>query len=233
MWQKMIRGTIVGAAVGAAALAVPAMATAAPVSEMNCAKVSTPTSTNGWGNTLVDEKGQAGKYSTDNVSDSDGSLEFTTTAQMPRQASYHTAGKLPLTDVAKKPLTFEKKGGNANWQLRVTGADTGESSGFATLVWNAPTDGKQTDATKSDQWWATRDLPGIKRGTTASFDKLVAAANSSGHKAVVDDYGISSQPNEKTGKVNVDNVSFNGCTTNFAAKGGSGAFGSVELPSLP
>ncbi|MFV3112703.1 hypothetical protein ACNI4G_01545, partial [Gordonia amicalis] len=29
-------------------------------------------------------------------------------------------------------------------------------------------------------------------------------------------------------KVNVDNVSFNGCTTNFAATGAGGVFGSLE-----
>ncbi|MFW0793076.1 hypothetical protein AAFP30_04620 [Gordonia sp. CPCC 205515] len=232
MRHKMIRAAVLGTAVGAAAFAVPAGASAAPVSEANCAKISTPTSKNGWGNTFPDEQGQAGKYSATNVSDSDGSLEFTTTAQTPRNASYHTAGKLPLTELAKEPLTFEKKGGNANWQIRVTGANTGESSGFTTLVWTAPQDGKQPDATKSNQWWATRDLPGVPQGTNASLDKLVAAANSSGHTTVIDDYGISSQPNEKSGKVNVDNVSFNGCTTNFAAKGGSGGNGSVELPSF-
>ncbi|NED67127.1 hypothetical protein G3I15_39985, partial [Streptomyces sp. SID10244] len=72
----------------------------------------------------------------------------------------------------------------------------------------------KADAASSNQWWATRDLPGIARGKNATLAELTAAANSANHKTVVDHYGISSQPNEKTGKVNVDNVSFNGCTTN-------------------
>ncbi|WP_408610019.1 hypothetical protein [Gordonia insulae] len=162
------------------------------------------------------------------VVDDDGSLGFTTTAETPRQASYHAAGKVPLADIANKPLTFEKTGGNANWQIRVTGADTGQSDGFATLVWSAPEGAGKADASTSNQWWATRDLPGITRGTNATLAQLIAAANTGGKKTVVDHYGISSQPNEKAGKVNVDNVSFNGCTTNFAATGAGGAFGSLE-----
>ncbi|MYR07617.1 hypothetical protein GTV32_15465 [Gordonia sp. SID5947] len=229
MRRNMIRGIVAGAAaVGAAGLAVPAVATAAPVNAMNCAKVATPTSPNGWGNTFPDERGQAGKVTATKVVDDDGSLEFMTTEQMPRQASYHAAGKLPLVDVAKNPLSFEKSAGNANWQIRVTGANVNSADGFATLVWSAPAGAGKEDASKSNQWWATRDLPGIPKGQNATLEKLTEAANSDSHKTVVDHYGISSQPNDKTGKVNVDNVSFNGCTTNFAATGGAGAFGSLD-----
>ncbi|MBD1320388.1 hypothetical protein [Gordonia hankookensis] len=228
MRRNVIRGIVVGAALGAASLAFPTMATAAPVSDMNCAKTSTPTSANGWGNTFSDEQGQAGKVTATKVVDTDGSLEFMTTADKPREASYHAAGQLPLADAAKKPLTFEKSAGNANWQIRVTGANTGANDGFATFVWSAPAAAGKADAASSNQWWATRDLPGIARGKNATLAELTAAANSANHKTVVDHYGISSQPNEKTGKVNVDNVSFNGCTTNFAATGASGAFGSLD-----
>ncbi|MFW0786359.1 hypothetical protein AAFP35_17785 [Gordonia sp. CPCC 206044] len=204
------------------------MAGAAPVSPTNCAKVATPTSGNGWGNTFTDEAGQAGKVTATNVVDKDGSLEFMTTPEKPRGASYHAAGQLPLTDVAKKPLTFEKTTGNANWQIRVTGANVNSSDGFATFVWSAPDAAGKENAAASNQWWATRDLPGIPRGTNATLEKLTDAANSENHKTVVDHYGISSQPSGKTGKVNVDNVSFNGCTTNFAATGAAGAFGSLD-----
>ncbi|WP_413466984.1 hypothetical protein [Gordonia sp. WA4-43] len=228
MRRNLIRVTTAGATLGVAALIAPAVATAAPVSEANCATVSTPANPAGWGNTFGDERGQAGKVTATNVVDQDGSLEFVTTEQTPRQASYKSAGQLKLTEAITKPLTFNKSDGQANWQLRVTGANTGESNGFATLVWTASAGAGKADAGGSDQWWSTRDLGTIKRGTNATLDDLVKAANSEGHTTVVDHYGISSQPNEKTGKVNVDNVSFNGCTTNFAASGAGGAFGSLE-----
>ncbi|VTR08836.1 Uncharacterised protein [Gordonia terrae] len=225
MRRNLIRVTTAGAALGVAALIAPAVATAAPVSEANCAKTSTPANPAGWGNTFGDERGQAGKVTATNVVDQDGSLEFVTTEQTPRQASYHSAGQLKLVDAATKPLSFEKSDGQANWQIRVTGANTGQADGFATLVWSAPAGAGKQDAADSDQWWATRDLGDIKKGTNATLDDLVEAA---GGNTVVDHYGISSQPNEKAGKVNVDNVSFNGCTTNFAASGAGGAFGSLE-----
>ncbi len=41
-----------------------------------------------------------------------------------------------------KALTFEKSAGQANWQIRVTGANVaGSSDGFLTLVWTAPEGG--------------------------------------------------------------------------------------------
>ncbi|WP_040536799.1 hypothetical protein [Gordonia namibiensis] len=225
MKRNLIRATTVGAALGIAGLIAPGVANAAPVDENNCAKVSTPGNTAGWGNEFSDEEGQAGKYSDVNVNDEDGSLQFVTTATTPRQASYHAAGQLPLADVAKKPLTFHKSAGQANWQIRVTGAETGQGNGFATLVWAAPEGKTLADATDSDQWWATRNLPGIPRAQTATLAQLIQAA---GDDAVVDHYGISSQPTDSTGTVNIDNVSFNGCTTNFKATDDAGGFGSLE-----
>ncbi|WP_232718332.1 hypothetical protein [Gordonia metallireducens] len=227
MKRNLIRATTVGAALGVAGLIAPAGAIAAPVDENNCAKVSTPGNPAGWGNTFSDEQGQAGKYSdvNVNVNDEDGSLRFETTATTPRQASYHSAGQLPLADVAKQPLTFHKSEGQANWQIRVTGAETGSEDGFATLVWTAPEGKVQADPAGSNQWYATRDLPGIPKFSNATLDKIIEAA---GEKAVVNHYGISSQPAGNTGTVNVDNVSFNGCTTNFKATDDAGGFGSLE-----
>lgn len=225
---------IVGALIGAtsmAGMAVSGVATAAPVSPTNCAKTATPSAPNGWGNSFSDERGQAGKIVATNVVDQDGSLQFTTTTDMRRQASYHSAGNLPLTALAGKPLTFEKSTGNANWQIRVTGANTGQGNGFATLVWSAPDGAGKQDAASSNKWWATRDLGSLKSGQTGTLAQLTAAANSGGKTTVVEHYGISSQPNGGTGKVNVDNVTFNGCTTNFAVKGGNGSLG-IELPGM-
>lgn len=233
MKRNLIRVTTIGAALGIAGLIAPAGANAAPVSEANCAKQSTPGNPAGWGNTFGDERGQAGKVTATQVVDEDGSLEFVTTEQTPRQASYRGAGRLPLADLvtSSKALTFEKSAGQANWQIRVTGANTGAGDGFLTLVWTAPEGaGKTADAAASNQWWATRDLPGMPKNTKGTLADFVEAANSEGKTTVVDHYGISSQPPAATpaGKVNVDNVSFNGCTTNFAATGAGGAFGSLE-----
>lgn len=222
-----------GAMVGAATLAMPATASAAPVSETNCAKIATPTNPNGWGNSVSDEQGQAGKITATNVKDADGSLEFATSASMPRQASYHSAGSLPLSALKGANLTFEKSAGAAAWQIRVTGADTGTASGFATLVWDAPVGATLADASTSSRWWATRDLGAIKKYQNGTLEQLIDAANSDGKTATVDLYGISSQPGGTAdAKVNVDNVTFHGCTTNFAVKGGDSGLGSVEFPTF-
>lgn len=231
MKRNLIRATTVGAALGVAGLIAPAGANAAPVDENNCAKVSTPGNPAGWGNSFPDEVGWAGKHSATKVVDNDGSLEFVTTEESDHKASYHSADGLKLADLVtnKKALTFEKTAGQANWQIRVTGANTGAGDGFLTLVWTAPDGaGKTADASSSDQWWATQALPGFARGATGTLQELLTAANSEGHTTVVNHYGISSQTDGKNGKVNVDNVSFNGCTTNFTATDAGGAFGSLE-----
>ncbi len=62
----------------------PGGANAAPVSDTNCAKVSTPGRCGRLGgNVFGDEQGQAGKLSATNVVDRDGSLELVTTEQTP------------------------------------------------------------------------------------------------------------------------------------------------------
>lgn len=232
--NRKISCTVAFAAVaGAATFAIPATASAAPVSSTNCARISTPFSPNGWGNSVPDERGQAGKITSVKAADDDGSLQLETSASKPRRASYHSAGKLPLADIADTSLSFQKSAGNANWQIRITGANTGESSGFATLVWSAPNSAGKVDAKSSDQWWSTRPLGDLPRAHNATLSELIAAANTNGKKAVVDLYGISSQPGGTAdAKVNVDEVTFNGCTTNFAvSKGGNGSLG-FELPSF-
>lgn len=243
MKRAILRATTAVAAVSAAALFFPSVASAAPVPADNCATISTGDDANGWGNPFPEEL--AGKHSATNVAgaDTDGSLEFVTNNSIARQASYHSGGGAPLADVIDKGLTFDKSAGNANWQIRVNKAATGnqEEDGFATLVWVAPDAAGSANPANSDQWWATRALPGIPRGTTATLAVLEEAA---GPDTTVTDYGISSQPGGTGGTVNVDNVSFNGCTTNFALKspvvpevpGGdgssSGSLGGLGLTSL-
>ncbi|VFA88887.1 Uncharacterised protein [Gordonia paraffinivorans] len=108
MNRNTIRVTTVGAALGVAAIFAPAAASAAPgdwVSPTNCAKVATPSNPAGWGNTFPDEAGRAGEIVTTTVVDDDGSLEFNTTEELKRKASYHEAGGLPLAELV------DKKGG--------------------------------------------------------------------------------------------------------------------------
>ncbi|MCX2964876.1 hypothetical protein [Gordonia aquimaris] len=229
--RRFVRTATVASALGAAAMISPAVATAAPdtgsLGSNQCAQISAENQTNGWGNTAPDEQGQAGTYSATNVIDTDGSLELKTDAANKRKASYHSAGGVKLSDILGKPLTFESKGGNANWQIRSTGADTGEGNGFVTFVWSTSAeDAGQRNATTSDQWWATRDLgDNFPRGTRGTLQELSDAA---GANTVVDDYGISSQPSSVPDTVYVDNVTFNGCTTNFAKTAPSTGFGSLE-----
>ncbi|WP_267625647.1 hypothetical protein [Gordonia sputi] len=231
MNRKISCAVAVAAAAGAVSFAMPGTASAAPVSASNCARVATPSNPNGWGNTVLDEKGEAGKITSGVAGDSDGSLEFNTSASTERQASYHSAGSLPLADLNGSALTFQKSNGNANWQIRITGANTGTPTGFATLVWGAPVGAGKADATSSNQWWATRKLGNIPAAQNASLSALIAAANSDGKKAVVDLYGISSQPGGTAdAKVNVDEVTFKGCTTNFKVSGGGN--GSIEFPNF-
>ena len=231
MNRNTIRVTTVGAALGVAAIFAPAAASAAPgdwVSE-HCAPVATPGNPDGWGNPFRDEVGVAGEIVTTTVVDDDGSLELATSAQKPRRASYHEAGRLPLSELIEqgKPLTFQKSAGQANWQIRVTGANTGSGDGFMTLVWSAPAGAGTTEnALQSDRWFSSRALPGLPQGANGTLAEFAEAA---GDATVIDHYGISSQPGTSdAAKVNVDNVSFNGCTTNFKATNDGGGGGSLE-----
>lgn len=229
MNRTILRTTTAVAAVSAAALFFPAVASAAPVSQAECAEISTGNQANGWGVPFEDEAGQAGTHSQAVVEDEDGSLELKVAEGKTRAVSYHSAGQLPLDDLTGTP-TFDQTGTQANWQIRVSGAATGNSAenGFATLVNSG-----------GDQWWATRALPDLPRGQTTTLADLTEKA---GAGTVVDYYGISVEGAPDT-IANIDNVSFNGCTTNFkfvgsSEEGGSngslGGFGLASLiPGLP
>lgn len=223
MNRTLLRTTTAVAAVSAAALFFPATASAAPVSQAECAEVSTGTDANGWGvPAAFGEDGQAGTHSVTNVNDTDGSLELKVAAGKNRAVSYHSAGNLNLADLAG-PLTFDHENGPAFWQIRVRGADTGVDgeNGFATLV---SADG---GSDSEGQWFATRNLGTLAKGTPSTLANLKTAA---GVNTVVEYYGVSTEGTPGT-TANVDNVKFNGCTTNFKATGPSGedtgTFGSL------
>ncbi|PXW31619.1 UNVERIFIED_CONTAM: hypothetical protein DES50_10416 [Williamsia faeni] len=234
MNRIILRTTTAIAAVTAAALFFPSVATAAPG-----ALLSTAAKPNGWEIPFDDEKGQEAIHSADIVSDKDGSLKFETTPEAPRKRLYHTAGDVPLIDIVGKTLSFEQTGAGLSWQIRLTGADTiapESENGFATLVWDAPAGNdafRKLDATTSPLWRSTRDLPGIPKNTQKTFAELAAAA---GPDAKVTHYGIllfSANP-PAPATAHVDHVTFNGTTTNFAKQAWSDAdaFGSLSGVSL-
>ncbi len=235
MNRTILRTTTAVAAVSAAALFFPAVASAAPVSTANCAEVSTGTDANGWGVPFNDEAGQAGTHSATNVNDADGSLELKVADGKTRAVLYHSAENLPLATLAGE-LSFDHENGPAFWQIRLRGANTGVDgeNGFATLV--SADGGTATEG----QWFATRNLGTLPKGTPSTLDALKVAA---GPTAVVEYYGVSTEGVPGT-TANVDNVKFNGCTTNFKASGPSGedtgstgslgGFGLASLiPGLP
>jgi hypothetical protein len=233
MNRNLVRATTAAAAVGAAALFFPAIATAAPVSSGNCATVSSASSPNGWGNTFSDEPGQAGKHVANTAFDADGALELTTVAANStppaRSASYHSAGQLKLADLSG-PLTFKHQGTPANWQIRITKAATGTPSGFATLVYSGA---GASDVSGAEGWWSSKPLGSIAAGTPTTLDALKAAA---GPSTVIDHYGISIQTDTAGDTALIDSVTFNGCTTNFAkaapSGGDSGSLGGLGLGNL-
>lgn len=215
MKRAIFRATTAVAAVSAAALFFPAVASAAdPVPDW-CAPLSTEATPAGWGNSFLDEPNQAPVYSETNVDDTDGSLEFTTSETEKRKATYHTAG-FKLKDLAVDSLSFSQEGSPATWQIRLINADSSESNGFATLY---------ATGSNAGDWHSTRALGvstenPIAKNATATLEALIDAA---GDDAIVEHYGISLQPGGSGGIAHVDNVTFNGCTTNFAKE-------SVEVP---
>jgi hypothetical protein len=230
MNRTFVRATTAAAAVSAAALFFPAVATGAPVDATNCATVSTGTDANGWGNPFPEEAGAT--YSDTTAIDADGSLVLATEASSARKAWYHPAGGLKATDI-EGPLKFKQTEGNANWQIRVTGAATqgapASENGFATFAWASPGTTGDQNATDATNWWSTRNLPGIPKGTPSTLDALIEAA---GAGTVVTNYGVSAQPATPGETVYVDSVSFNGCTTNFKATGSAGGDSSGSLGGL-
>src|SRR5690349_4098383 len=115
MNRTILRTTTAVAAISAAALFFPAVASAAPVSQTECAEISTGNQANGWGVPFGDEAGQAGTHSQAVVQDDDGSLELKVAQGQTRSVTYHSAGQLPLNDLTGTP-SFEQTGAQANWQ---------------------------------------------------------------------------------------------------------------------
>src|SRR3546814_13829594 len=82
--NSTLRGGVVVALLGAAALTAPAIATALPSTgslgssapEASCSTLSTEATPNGWGIPFSDEKDQTASYSADNVLAKDGSLKL-------------------------------------------------------------------------------------------------------------------------------------------------------------
>lgn len=239
MNRLLLRSSTAIAAAAAAALLFPSVASAAPGDLL-----STKAAPNGWEIEFPDEEGQEAVHSAATVRDQDGSLEFVTTADADRKRLYHAAGGVAPAEILDNDLTFDHKGAGVAWQIRVTGAavqspPATETNGFATFVWDAPASEQATtvDAKNAPGWRSTRALPGIAKGESTTLAALIEAA---GAGTKVDHYGILLQPGGPA-TAHVDNVKFNGQTTNFAlngpaggSNGSLGGFGLADLiPGLP
>ncbi|WP_305093882.1 hypothetical protein [Prescottella sp. R16] len=247
------------ALLGAAALVLPAAAGAAPGSlgsldpgssggssgssgGFTCSALSTEDTPNGWGIPFDDELGQDAFYTADTVFDDDGSLELRVDGPTDRSVSYHEAGGIELSDAITEDIAFaEKRAGNsiAAFQLRLTGTTdntTHPVNGFTTLVWEATynggadaTTGVTNAALEDGLWWSTSNIAGAQNRVPVSLASI-AAANPD---AVVDHYGVGIGTGAAATSTLVDEVTFNGCTTNFALEdpesSSLGSLGSLDL----
>ncbi|NMM91632.1 hypothetical protein B2J88_46345 [Rhodococcus sp. SRB_17] len=117
------RAGFVCALVSAAALTAPALAGATgslgssgggslgSSDSFTCSALSTDQDPAGWGIPFPDEKQQKAFYSSENVLDTDGSLNLKIVEPSPnnRLVSYHSAGSIPLAEAAAKEIGFAEK----------------------------------------------------------------------------------------------------------------------------
>ncbi|QCQ90212.1 hypothetical protein [Rhodococcus sp. SGAir0479] len=247
---KAFRVGSAAAVISAAALVAPALAGAAPTGSLGssdasggftCAALSTEATPDGWGIPFDDERDQVAYYSEDSVLDEDGSLRLEVDGPEDRSVSYHAAGGIKLSDAIAHEIGFSERAAQptASFQLRLTGTTDNErfpDSGFTTLVWvpgagAADTEDGGTHADLQDgQWWSTSNIAGAHdRAPVPLAD--IAAANPD---AVVDHYGVSVGTGSAQASTLVDQVKFNGCTTNFAKNdaaptGSLGSLGSLDI----
>ncbi|MCJ0903459.1 hypothetical protein [Rhodococcus sp. ARC_M6] len=198
-----------------------------------CSALSTDKDPAGWGIPFDDEKKQLAFYSSENVLDTDGSLELKIVEATPnnRSVSYHSAGSVPLAEVATKEIGFAEKAptSQASFQLRLSHTKNPNDNGFTTLYWVAAgNDVVDTSAggthtnIEGGKWISTRDIGSVPRNVPTSLADIVAANPA----ATVEHYGMS-VGRADAGDTNVDAVKFNGCTTNFAVVASTGSLGSL------
>lgn len=251
MLKNTARLGTAAAVIGAAALIAPAIANAAPAGSLGsageptppCTILSTENTPNGWGVPFEDEKGQEASYSADTVFDDDGALKLEVENSLDRNAWYHEAS-IPLSDVLDHEIGFAERAENptAAFQLRLTGTtgNTRFENGFTTLVWEPAANddvadtsegGRHTDL-RDGLWWSTSSIAGAEDRALVSLEAIVEA----NPDAVIDHYGISVGRGPAAASTLVDEVKFNGCTTNFAKLDkepeATGSLGSLNFGSL-
>ncbi|GAB2658391.1 hypothetical protein ABI214_06505 [Prescottella soli] len=208
--------------------------------ESRCAELSTEATPNGWGIPFDDEKEQVAFYTDDAVLDDDGSLKLEVEDSTDRSVSYHEAGGIKLSDAIAKEIGFSERAEHptASFQLRLTGTSSEHpkfENGFTTLVWVPDAD--TTDTSKGGvhsnlqdgKWWSTSPIAGAPNRSDLVPLADIAALNPD---AVVDYYGVSIGTGSEATSTLVDNVKFNGCTTNFAKNDpepASGSLGSLDV----
>ncbi|WP_433611098.1 hypothetical protein [Prescottella agglutinans] len=207
-----------------------------------CAELSTEATPNGWGIPFEDEKEELAYYTEHSVLDDDGSLRLEVVDSTDRSVSYHSAGGIKLSDAITEEIGFSERAEHptAAFQLRLTGTKDNTrfpDSGFTTLVWVPDADAADTAEggvhadLQDGKWWSTSNIAGAKKGELVDLAD-VAAANPD---AVVDHYGVSVGTGAAATSTLVDEVKFNGCTTNFAkndpepAAGATGSLGSLDV----
>lgn len=233
------------ALVSAAALTAPAMAGASPGSlgssggsfgssdGFTCSALSTDQHPDGWGIPFPDEKLQKAFYTSENVLDTDGSLNLKIVEPSPddRSVSYHSAGSIPLGKAVSKEIGFAEKAptSQAVFQLRLSGTTNPADGGFTTIYWSpdqnnaaSPVNGVTRANLQNGMWISTRDIGGALKDVPTSLATIVAGNPA----ATVEYYGMS-VGRAATGDTNVDAVKFNGCTTNFAVVEPTGSLGSL------
>ncbi|MFD4294302.1 hypothetical protein ACFWPA_07345 [Rhodococcus sp. NPDC058505] len=232
MSNSILRRTAVAAAITAtAACALPAVGTALPGSSDAkagpfCASLSTENTPNGWGVPFEDEQGQKASYTADRILDEDGGLVFSVTDSSERRAWYSAAGTAPetvtLADIVDKEIGFAERAdtSRASFQIRLLGTTGGKfDNGFTTLVWVAAgndaadtADGARHTKLQDGLWWSTQNIDGAP-GRKAVPLADIAKANPN---ATVEHYGVSIGTGSTNITTLVDEIVFNGCTTNFA-----------------
>jgi hypothetical protein len=204
-----------------------------------CSTLSTDQDPAGWGIPFPDEKQQKAFYSSENVLDTDGSLNLKIVEPSPnnRSVSYHSAGSIPLAEAAAKEIGFAEKAptSQAVFQLRLTGTTNPNDNGYTTIYWKpnpnnaaSPVNGVTRANLQNGLWTSTRTIGGAAADVPTSLATIVAANPA----ATVEHYGMSIG-RAAAGDTNVDAVKFNGCTTNFAVVEPTGSLGSLgDLGSL-
>lgn len=232
-------------AVGVAALAVATTSVAvldiSSSSAAGATVVSTPTAPNGWAK--LDAKNGGVVTYVGAVTDTNGasatgngSLLLQTPANTDKADYYRSVD--PADPTATTPLSglaglgyrldAASTGPQVSYQIKVLGSGSSATGGFTTLVWEpymqpgqgAFVDGDNTwhsyTGLENGYWWSTKSIP-VGGGALSTFQHPYPLSQiiANNPNAVVYQYGVNLGTYNAGGLGYVDDVSFNGTTTDF------------------